>query len=746
MRRLSFPLRFVIPCALFLAATVISTFFLIVSVNESYDRTDSEMASHAGFQGSQMTDILENFLQKDDLEGAKRALSWIGSEKLLRVAFLVDGQDTIILSTSYERVGKKLADTSHAGDSNLFNNTRKTFSRQTSVSSDGYLMKSTFPLVMGSRLSSGAGTKTGVLYIEYDLAGAKRDSLKSALKDFVELTTITALISLITWALFTFTLTRRINRLRETCARLAEGDMDARVNFEGTDELAYVGQSFDNMACRIAEKTQALIESEQRYKNLFENAGDAICVLEIESGKVLELNRRACQISGYSADELAEKSFYDLCAGEGGDLDPRDRLKEFIAQKPGPGTLNIVIRRKDGLHAHLEAGAVITKMGGHELALVVARDVTEKKQAGEERLRLVKAIEQAPVSVMITDTRANIQYVNPAFEALTGYSLGEVRGKNPSILKSGRHDAEFYENIWKNITSGVPWSGRMVNRNKNGDYYHEEATISPVIGPNGDILNYVAIKLDVTQKEYLAKAREYFRSITSHELRTPLTKLGYAMVVLEAKGQDHDSNTGEALEVLHEVFSGLERIVSATTLLNDISVADRKYGFTRLHLLPCLSRCVEKTKLGIAAERRDVYISIETGDTPEDTRVVGNEEMLHRAFDEVMSNAVKYSPEGGWVLVSVANHGDMASIRIADKGIGMPKKLIERMFEPFFSIENPQLHSTGRYKHLGGGIGLGLSITRMIIEYHNGGIHISSEGEGKGSLVTITLPANRQDS
>ena len=143
------------------------------------------------------------------------------------------------------------------------------------------------------------------------------------------------------------------------------------------------------------------------------------------------------------------------------------------------------------------AGAMLPGPG-EEIA-AFALDITERKRAEAERVRLMAAIEQAGEIVVITDPEGTIQYVNPAFETVTGYTREEVVGKNPRILKSGSRTPAFYREMWETISSGKTWDGRLVNKRKDGTLYAEDATISPVRDASGRIVNYVAVKRDITE-------------------------------------------------------------------------------------------------------------------------------------------------------------------------------------------------------------------------------------------------------
>ena len=141
----------------------------------------------------------------------------------------------------------------------------------------------------------------------------------------------------------------------------------------------------------------------------------------------------------------------------------------------------------------------------------------EDLKASELRLsRFTTAIDQGAEAIVITDTDGNIQYANPAFTRLTGYTLEEALGKNPRILKSGVHEKEFYANLWNTIKSGRVWVGEITSRRKDGSLFIEDVRISPVFGAEGEIINFVAVKLDVTERrraewereEYLHRVKE----------------------------------------------------------------------------------------------------------------------------------------------------------------------------------------------------------------------------------------------
>ena len=150
-----------------------------------------------------------------------------------------------------------------------------------------------------------------------------------------------------------------------------------------------------------------------------------------------------------------------------------------------------------------EAHARALPYHGRQLRVTALLDISERKRAEEEQARLSGAVEQAAESIVITDPEGTIVYVNPAFERVTGYTRDEAIGQNPRILKSGRQDEAFYRRMWDTLARGGVWSGRFVNRRKDGTLFEEDATIGPVRDASGRLVNYVAVKRDVSAEALL---------------------------------------------------------------------------------------------------------------------------------------------------------------------------------------------------------------------------------------------------
>ncbi|MCK7469488.1 MAG: PAS domain S-box protein [Desulfomicrobium escambiense] len=250
---------------------------------------------------------------------------------------------------------------------------------------------------------------------------------------------------------------------------------------------------------RFFKADEAQRASESNFRLLVENSRDFILFIRREDGRILEANTAASAAYGYSRDELLKLRVQDLREPNTTGLVP-----DQMAKADAEGILfETIHQRKDGTTFPVEVSSKGATVNGMRTLTSVGRDITERKRSEAELRRLATAIEQAAEMVVMTDEKADIVYANPAFEKITGYSQMEVLGKNPRILKSGEQDHAFYQQMWASLSAGKTWRGRFVNKKKNGSLYTEEATISPVLDPSGNIINYVAVKRDITKEQEL---------------------------------------------------------------------------------------------------------------------------------------------------------------------------------------------------------------------------------------------------
>jgi PAS domain S-box-containing protein/putative nucleotidyltransferase with HDIG domain len=264
-------------------------------------------------------------------------------------------------------------------------------------------------------------------------------------------------------------------------------------------------------------------EREERLRAVIENAWDGITILDEDYNAIFESPSLA-RISGYTPEEWMGRPVGQM------NIHPDDLVwlasrMETLKSQPDSVIRDVVVRyqHKDGSWRWIAATGRNLLHDPKVKGLVVNfRDITERKRTEDEGRRLSTAIEQAADIVVVTDREGTIQYVNPAFTRITGYTSDEAIGQNPRVLKSGRHDQAFYRNLWDTITTGKTWTGHFVNKKKDGSLYNEEATISPIRNASGEITNFVAVKHDVTERlrtvEALENSEQRFRALIENAI------------------------------------------------------------------------------------------------------------------------------------------------------------------------------------------------------------------------------------
>lgn len=235
--------------------------------------------------------------------------------------------------------------------------------------------------------------------------------------------------------------------------------------------------------------------SEEHYRNLAAASFEAV-VLSVD-GIISDHNHRATELTGYPAGELLGRSLYSLFAPE-----CRQMVRDKIAGNYDlPYELEGV--RRDGTRYKLEVRGKTFRLDDKTFRASSLRDITNIREREELFSMLSAAVEHSPASIVITDPQGSIEYVNPAFCRLTGYSAEEVRGKNSRILKAGDQPPELYRELWETVLQGNEWRGEFHNRRKDGSLFWEMASISAIKDDRGVIRHFVAIKDDITERKQM---------------------------------------------------------------------------------------------------------------------------------------------------------------------------------------------------------------------------------------------------
>ncbi|MBN2598249.1 PAS domain S-box protein [Labilibaculum sp.] len=250
-----------------------------------------------------------------------------------------------------------------------------------------------------------------------------------------------------------------------------------------------------------------LAESESKYKTLADASNEAVFI--VDEDKIVEINTRAEIMTGYSELELTGVSIFSFIEKEHWIVSLDEKSRNFRHRIQAIGT------KKDGSKIDVVVRIMNSIFKGKVICLLSIRDVTNYKNTKTELLKLSQSVIQSPVSVVITNYEGDIEYVNPKFNDLTGYSLEEVIGENPSILSSGKNNRDLYELMWKTIKSGNVWRGEFQNKKKSGELFWEFATISPIKDDKGQIINFTAVKEDITERKRQEQIQKIILNISN---------------------------------------------------------------------------------------------------------------------------------------------------------------------------------------------------------------------------------------
>lgn len=429
---------------------------------------------------------------------------------------------------------------------------------------------------------------------------------------------------------------------------------------------------------------------------------------------------------------------------------PPDELKRFNeaitnALNGNPYNIDYTIRRhNDGQRRiiHDEGEISFDNAGKAVRMFGTTQDITERKES-EKRLKLLStSIEQSPVSVVITDKEGNIEYVNPRFSEVTGYSLAEALGKNPRILKSDNQEKEFYQNLWNTILSGNVWHGEFCNKKKNGEYYWERAAISPIVDKGGHISFFVAVKEDITEMkkilEDLIKAKERaeesdnlktsFLNNISHEIRTPFNSiLGFLSLL-----QFEDTTQSERDEYIDNINGSANRLMNT---INDIvEIAQVQSGqmiltITTINIRSLISDLVSRFKP--QAEFKGLVFDLKD-ELPSSLDLLQTDPVkLSTILNHLIGNAIKFTKSGS-INLSVCATGAYLEFCVRDTGVGITENKQQSIFKRFTQADNS---NTRQFE----GSGLGLSISEAYTEILHGKLWLESV-EGIGSSFYLTIP------
>ena len=381
---------------------------------------------------------------------------------------------------------------------------------------------------------------------------------------------------------------------------------------------------------------------------------------------------------------------------------------------------------------------------------VFTKDITNQKKSSEKVKQLSKAVEQSPVTIIVTDTDGNIQYMNPKGVEITGFRLDEIIGKNPRVFSSGEMKKEDYQKLWGNLKSGNEWRGEFHNKKKNGDLYWELASISPIVNEKGETTNFLAIKEDITDRknteqeliaakekaEEINKIKSSFLSNMSHELRTPLAGiLGFADILSETLTDETEKSMSESI-----LQSGKRLLNTLTSLLSlsELETAKPNIELKEINANAVCNDIINFHKVNSKNPNVEFRTDFESGKM----NLKINYRLLRDALENLVQNSVTYTQSGSIIIktykkVVPESENSFSIIEVVDTGVGIQKDKLKIIFEEF------RQGSEGLTRNYDG-LGLGLTLSKKYLHLIGATIDIESE-VGTGTKLIITFQNNYEN-
>lgn len=526
----------------------------------------------------------------------------------------------------------------------------------------------------------------------------------------------------------------------------------------------------------LRENEEKILENEKKYQSLFEEIDSAILV--IEDNKFVECNNAVVKMLGYKSKE-------ELLQTHPSELSPEKQPDGKLSYEKAEEMMNLALEhgthhfewvhtRANGENFPVEVWLSIVNYNNKKIIHTVWRDLTIKKRNEEYLRKLEKAFEYAPVSIYITDIDYNIEYINPFFKELTGFSEKDVIGKNAHLFRTHKHPQSFYEHLENAIFNNKVWKSEILSKKKSGEEFWASIAISPILDENKNISHFLVIKEDITEKKkareelvelntklrrserkgikeaknlsllnsklekseneliQLNKEQERLLSIIAHDLRGPFA--GFLSLTQFLKDEHDKLKEKDILKLANSLNSAANNTFKLLENLLAWTQSKDKHQFICQEILDLGEMVDEIINLfSEMANNKGVTLSksINTSNF-----VYADKHMLNTILRNLVSNALKFTKDGGRIdISSLIYNKDFLEIIVRDTGVGISEDDCMKIFK----ID--QKHTTlGTNKEKG--TGLGLLLCKEFTEKHGGEIWVDST-VGIGSEFTFTIPISK---
>lgn len=510
--------------------------------------------------------------------------------------------------------------------------------------------------------------------------------------------------------------------------------------------LEALEKQMDDLHANWLEAKQKHKAEHKELNTVIQSIPDCVWTLKLQNDHLQSIffSKAVERITGYPAAYFQQLSNWLRITHPSDIVKVRNFYNTTLSGRHTNSELEFRIITAEGRKCWLRVSVATTYDENNTRIDGVLSDISEYKKAIEQLQQLFVSVEQSPTAIVITDIDGNIEYVNPTFSTLTGYSADEVLGHNPRILKSKEHDDSLYAGMWQTIASGKIWQGEIINKRKSGELYWENQLISPVTNEQGTITHYIAIKEDISKRKEAEKklrqsekklkelnaTKDKLFSILAHDLKNPFhTIFGFSEMLIKNISRYPQEKVIRFLEYqaksAQEGYNLLENLLEWSRS----QTGRLKWQPTTFDLWSIAQNSVNLLSATAKKKKINLINAISQG-----TLVYADSNMLTTVVRNLMSNALKFTNEGGSVMILSKNNDLYVEVQVKDTGIGIASEHLSKLFD----LENTASRRGTAQER---GSGLGLVLCKEFVEYNNGTISVKSE-VGKGSTFTFTIPKN----
>lgn len=459
-----------------------------------------------------------------------------------------------------------------------------------------------------------------------------------------------------------------------------------------------------------------MLLSLETYKKIFNELNNFVFIVD-DSSKIIEINDNV-KSRGTTQTHLS-----DYFSFEG-----KQHFKHALNKNSSSFRTDFFFSPTDHFFTEVTVNAISSNEGS--FFIVIVKDITTQHDKELELIRFSEVIHRTVNPIQITNTEGKMIYVNPAFEHITGYSRDELIGQNPSKLNSGKHGKDFWKKVWAKINTGQQWVGQLQNRRKNGELFHTELVISPIIDEQKKVIGFLGAHRDITDQKILerqvvrSQKMETFGTLAAgiaHEVGNPLTSISSLVQLVQR--QSTDEFVQEKLELVKNQINRIAKILRELVDFSRPSTHEVKDVSINLVVREALNivqygKKARQIKLNVALEENLPFVN-------------AVHDQLLQVFLNILMNAVDASLGNPTSEISILTKqsDEKVEISISDNGTGIAEHHIGKVFDPFFTT-----------KEVGKGTGLGLWVSLGIIRNFGGDIHVESELQ-KGTTFIVRLPS-----